>query len=71
MLYIERTSDHIEHTNELHLKASRQNCLLQKILFNIKLKNTAVYSHNPYTNTNTHKYKHTQHSHGHTRPPEI
>jgi hypothetical protein len=67
MLYIERTNDHIERTNELHLRRLRQNCLLQKILFNIKLKNTAVYSHNPYTNKNTHTVNTPMHTHARPR----
>ena len=31
MLYIERTSDHIGHTNELHLKASKTKLFTAKI----------------------------------------
>jgi hypothetical protein len=30
MLYIERTSDHIEHINELHLKASKKKLFTAK-----------------------------------------
>ena len=38
----------------------------------MKPKNTAVYSHNPYTNTNTNKYKyHTLNTPMHTQARDI